>query len=170
MVIWTYFIAVLSLNWLYENRNPDKYYPENILDLALLTYMFMSMMNRHIANPIIEFGCNEIRYNLNEQRMKFFKWAIIVLIERSQSLFGPQTLKFLWGTFLSMGGLILGHGTDSSGTCFVFRLDKTLRFSRLSWILMYFLVFGTMSLSYLSHGGTIFLSALYQSYMDIWYF
>ena len=59
--------------------------------------MFMVMMNRHIAVPTIEFGCNEIRNKLNEQRMKFFKWAIIV----------------------SMGGLILGHGTDSSGTCFV---------------------------------------------------
>ena len=42
--------------------------------------MFMTMMNRHIAVPTIEFGCNEIRYKLNEQRMKFFKWAIIVLI------------------------------------------------------------------------------------------
>ena len=41
--------------------------------------MFMAMMNRHIAVPIIEFGCNEIRYKLNEQRMKFFKWAIIVI-------------------------------------------------------------------------------------------
>ena len=53
--------------------------------------MFMAMMNRHIAVPIIEFGCNEIRYKLNEQRMKFFKWAIIVLIESSKSLFGPKT-------------------------------------------------------------------------------
>ena len=62
------------------------------MDSALLTYMFMAMMNRHIAVPTIEFGCNEIRYKLNEQRMKFFKWAIIVLIESSQSLFGPKTL------------------------------------------------------------------------------
>ena len=94
MVIWAYFIAVLSLNWLYENRNPDKYYPENILDLALLTYMFMAMMNRHIAVPIIEFGCNEIRYNLMSREWSSSNGQLLYWLNVANPYLAPRLYNF----------------------------------------------------------------------------